>query len=159
MSRSKASFKALRETLGMSQQLLAELLHVDLRSVKRWESPTATAYKAAPDDAWELLESYAEKQAWVVETALDDVAETEERHGEPDVVSLTYWTSADQFEAAHPGWGQFWQMANANSRLIAWTLRNEGYQVDFDFPGLEAIKRDGVDAWRQNYVDKNGGSA
>ena len=38
MERTKADFKALRETVGMSQQALADALHVDKRSIQRWEA-------------------------------------------------------------------------------------------------------------------------
>ena len=140
MSKSKAQFKAMRELLGMSQQLLADLLSVDVRSVKRWESPTATAYKSAPDDAWELLDKYLEQQQWAVETGLQKVEETEDQMGRPPrEVSLTYWFSEEAYEAAHPGEGRFWQMANANSRIVAAILRMDGYTVNFDFPGLKSL--------------------
>lgn len=139
--RTKAGFKALRETVGMSQQLLAHLLNVDIRSVRRWESASESAYKGAPDDAWELLEGFRNRQDWAVDTALAKVPEIEDELSDMELreVSLTYWANADQYEAAHPGEGDFWQMANADSRLIATLLRAEGYTVNFDFPGLRAV--------------------
>lgn len=137
--KTKADFKAKRELLGMSQQLLADLLKVDIRSVKRWESPTATAYKNAPQDAWDILDHYLERQTWTVETALDKFDELNEQTGLAKA-SLTYWFSEKDYENAHPGEGKFWQMANANSRLIASQLLAEGYEVDFNFGGLKEIK-------------------
>lgn len=131
--RTKADLKARREMLGMSQQLFASILGVDVRSVKRWESPDAVEYKEAPSEAWDVIEGFAQQQAWVIETALDNA----DASG-ADEVSLTYWRSEAEYEAAHPGEGKFWQMANANSRLIAFLLEDDGYDVDFDFPGMGA---------------------
>lgn len=139
MKHTKANFKALRESLGMSQHLLAYLMGVDKRSVQRWESPSATAYRAAPEEAWELLEGFLKRQEWVVETSLEKADEVEEELGEARSFQITYWLSEDEYEQAHPGEGTFWQMANANSRLVAATLRAEGREVEFGFPGLMAI--------------------
>jgi DNA-binding transcriptional regulator YiaG len=40
MDRTKAEFRAIRETVGMTQGMLADALGVEQRSVRRWESPT-----------------------------------------------------------------------------------------------------------------------
>ena len=37
----KAEFRAMREMVGMTQATLADALGVEVRSVKRWESPSA----------------------------------------------------------------------------------------------------------------------
>ena len=39
MNRNKATFRAMRETLGLTQQSLADRLNVKVLSVKRWEMP------------------------------------------------------------------------------------------------------------------------
>ena len=39
--RTKAEFRAIREQLGMSQSVLADMMDVQDRSVRRWESPEA----------------------------------------------------------------------------------------------------------------------
>ena len=131
MIRSKTNFRAIREMLGMSQQLMADLLDVDVRSVKRWESPKAVGYKA-PDDAWDLLNEWRQRQNWVIEATLDNLGEVEEEMGgKPRTVRLSYWFSAEEYESFHPGEGPYWQMANANSRAVAVNLSPDIYDVDF----------------------------
>lgn len=136
--RSKADFKAKREGLGMSQSLLAELLGVNRVSVKRWESPSFEW--TPPKDAWDLLEEYEKLQGTVVDAAVQQVRKTAREHGVPDAVDLAYWHSEADYERAHPGEGRFWQMANANSRIIARILEDEGYGVVFGFPGVERVE-------------------
>lgn len=136
--RTKADLKARREGLGMSQSLMAELLGVRTMTVKRWENPNTEW--TAPEDAWKLLENFEQKQQDVVEAAFDIVAEQAEELGElPSVINLTYWRDAESYEREHPGEGKFWQMANANSRLIAFVLEQDVYTVEFNFKGLNNL--------------------
>ena len=116
------------------------MLHVDVRSVKRWESPT-NAWEA-PEDAWRVLEGFLERQEWMIDTSLDKVDDIEGAMGASHAVSLTYWLNEDEYEAAHPGEGKYWQTANATSRIVAAILRGEGHEVNFNFPGLKALSRD-----------------
>lgn len=48
--RSKAEFRALRESVGMSQAGVARALGMTVRSVRRWET-LEPGYHGAPDDA------------------------------------------------------------------------------------------------------------
>ena len=59
--RTKADFKALRETCGLSQQNVADALGVHLQTIKRWEKPSFPY--AVPDDAFDYLDSVAVSQA------------------------------------------------------------------------------------------------
>ena len=68
MKKTKIQFRALRECVGLSLAELAERLNVNVRSVKRWESPTYQDYKP-PQDAWELLERLQAKQLATVKQA------------------------------------------------------------------------------------------
>ena len=134
MKHTKKNFKAMRELLGMSQQLLADLMQVDVRSVRRWESPKMEDYRP-PEDAWDILERFHEKQNWIIDTTLSNLDEVEEQmEGKPRTVNLSYWASAEEYEAAHPGEGKYWQMANANSRAVAVALGDE-YEVEFGGDG------------------------
>ena len=131
MERSKADFKALREIVGMSQQVLADALQVDKRSIQRWEAPTNEW--RPPADAWEVLDAAREQQRWTVANALEVVRSTENLHAS---VELTYWKSQEESERA--GHGGDYQMANANVRIIAAILEQEGRAVSFGFGGLRA---------------------
>lgn len=127
MDRTKADFKALRETVGMSQQALADALHVDKRSIQRWEAH-GNAWEP-PADAWYVLDAARERQRWTVANAVEIAHE----HGNAPV-SLTYWKNQCDYERA--GHGGDYQMANANARLIACMLETEGRAVSFGFGGL-----------------------
>ncbi|OFK24394.1 hypothetical protein [Olsenella sp. HMSC062G07] len=142
--RPKAEFRALRETVGMTQGFLASVLMVGDRSVRRWEGPDDRYYP--PDDAWDLVDAALRRQRRVVALALARVDETaRERGGYPDVVTLTYWPSDEQHVAGSrvPDGGD-WRMANANSRLIAFALRRRGVRVAWSdgptAPGQERIE-------------------
>ena len=144
MQKTKANFKALRETVGMSQQYLADILGVNVRSIKRWENPKATDYGVAPQDAWDVLEDARKAQKTIVEMGVKQVKQLEKRMSEEsdadlNEVGLTYWFSENEYEKAHPGQGREWQMANANSRMVAFELEKLGYSVNFDFPGIKSI--------------------
>lgn len=122
----------------MSQALLAELLGVNVQSVKRWENPDYPNYNPRSGDVWELLDFYAKRQRDLVEWTIANVTKMDVEHGRPEAVQLAYWHSAEDYEADHPGDGRFWQMANANSRLAAYELELQGYQVDFSYSPSEA---------------------
>lgn len=137
--RNEAEFKALRELVGMSQSMLADTLGVRVLSVKRWENPNYDW--RPPDEAWEVLDRARAKQLEVVRFAVFKVKGLENQAGErPGTVNLTYWRSEDEYEAAHPGEGAKWQMANANSRLVCHELERLGYSVAFGFGGLASLE-------------------
>ena len=138
MRHTKENFRALREMVGISQGLLAKLLHVDVRSVKRWEDPNATAYNVAPDDAWAILEKRLEIQNWAVDTALGKIPELDAMADgrELRAVKLTYYKSAEDCERAHPGEEDWWEVNNATARRIAGVLMDAGVPVEFGFEGL-----------------------
>ena len=133
-----AEFRALRERVGASQQNVADAYGVRVRSVKRWEDPDAVGYRP-PDEAAEWLAGLLEVQRQQVAFSLSKCEETEAVTGhKPDAVRLTYWRSAEEFEAAHPGEGWGWQVANATARAVAQELERHGYAVEFGWGGLWA---------------------
>lgn len=129
-SRSKAEFRALREMVGMTQQHMARLLDVEVRSVKRWESSSMPTYHA-PQDAWDILDDSIAAQRRAVSFALGKVDEIAESAGhDPATVELTYWTSQEDYATYHSiEDGGDWRQANANSRLVAFTLHERGIGV------------------------------
>lgn len=140
--RTKAALKALRETVGMMQRDLAEELDVDVRSVKRWESPATEGYHA-PDDAWLVLENARETQRQQVAYALKVVREQEEAQGHaPSAIALTYYRDQEQYDACGRDSGPY-GVANANARAVADALEREGYQVEWHYPDEGAVRTPG----------------
>lgn len=145
MTRTKAEFRAVRETVGMTQAALARELGVEVRSVKRWESAAYPGY-GAPQDAWDVLDEALAMQRRVVAYALGKVDEVAQQRGDwPGHVTLPYWTGQADYDARHcePDGGD-WRMANANSRLVAFALHERGIPVEWaDAP---MVPHDGPDA-------------
>lgn len=130
--RNKPEFRAIREMVGMTQAALADELGVEVRSVKRWESPTAA--QQPPQDAWDVLDAALERQREVVGFALDKVHDVmDETGGAPQAVVLPYWANADEYAVASTdaamGVAGDWRMANANERALAAILWSEGIDV------------------------------
>lgn len=126
--RSKAEFRALRESVGMSQADVAKKLGVTVRSVRRWETPEP-GYRGAPDDAWAMLDDALAKQDAVVAGALD-MAEAMP-HGS---VQLTYYRDQTQFDLFGREPGEPYGQANASARMTADALRCQGVEVSFAYP-------------------------
>ena len=129
--RPKAEFRAMRETLGVTQQRLAEDLGVRALSVKRWESPRYP--QQAPDEAWELLDILMAKQDSAVAAALAQVRGVASDMGEgPAEVVLPYWASQSDYMEHHylaVEGDESWTEVNATSRRVAALLRWLGYRV------------------------------
>lgn len=129
--RTKAEFRAIRETVGMTQGALARELGVEVRSVKRWESPTAP--QVPPQDAWDVLDAALSAQRRGIATALGRVDEiAKERGAYPKSVMLPYWTSQDAYDEGHyVDDGGDWRMANATNRTLAERLHERGIRVEW----------------------------
>jgi transcriptional regulator with XRE-family HTH domain len=126
--RSKAEFRALRESVGMSQADVARALGMTVRSVRRWETPEP-GYHGAPDDAWKLLDDALAEQAAAVSSSLETAA------SQPDgPVQLMYYRDQAQFDAYGSEPGEPYGQANANARAIADALRSQGMEVTFTYP-------------------------
>ena len=129
MSTSKADFRALRETVGLSQQDMADALEVDIRSVKRWEAPN---YDNQPvSAAWALLERYHALHVRAVEIAVEQVERIISKLGHaPQSVRVTYWRDQAEYDVHGRDRGPF-GVANANSRAVAEALRQYGVMTEF----------------------------
>lgn len=130
--RTLAEFRAMRETVGMTQGMLAAALGVEPRSVRRWESPVCGGYRP-PRDAWDALDAALDTQRRGIAAALDKVDElAQERGAAPDAVRLPYWLSQDAYDAGHyVDDGGDWRMANATNRMLAERLHERGIRVEW----------------------------
>lgn len=129
--RTKAEFRAMRETLGITQQRLADDLGVKVLSVKRWESPRYP--QQAPADAWSLLDDLMAVQDSAVEAVVAQVRSVElEREGHPREVLMPYWSSQDDYMEHHYSAAESdgsWTEINATSRRVASVLKVLGFEV------------------------------
>lgn len=131
-NRTLAEFRAIRETVGMTQGMLAEKLGVNSRSVRRWESPDYDGYQP-PQDAWDVLYDALDTQRRGIAAALGKIDEiVYERGAAPDSVMLPYWTSQDAYDEGHyVDDGGDWRMANATNRMLAERLHERGIRVEW----------------------------
>lgn len=130
MGRGKAEFRALRDTVGMSQNALAAALDVQPRTLRRWEDDGEPWQP--PQDAWEELDALRADQERVVGFAVRRaVSIREEMGGEPAEVVLPYPQGRDAESS----------MARANARLCAERLRQRGFEVRFSTAeGSDALR-------------------
>ena len=127
--RSKAEFRAMRETLGITQQRMASDLGVKVLSIKRWESPRYP--QQAPDEAWALLDDLMAVQDSAVASSLAIVHSTVGDTGrQPKEVSIPYWSSqSDYLEHHYVEDDGDWTEVNATNRRVASLLRWLGYKI------------------------------
>lgn len=118
--RTKSEFRALRESLGITQQTLADRLGVKILSVKRWEQPKYP--QKAPGRVWEMLYDLLEVQTEHIRAALTNA---------PEAVTLPYWMSAADFDdlAGEDEPAATWTEANATRRAVAQALEMHGVAV------------------------------
>lgn len=123
--RTKAELRATRDRVGLTQAKLAEAVCVQVRSVKRWESPDAP--QQAPDDVWDYLGQLLQVQDAIVDQTLQTVKESP-----AETVRMPYWASQEDYDQHHGGpEGGFWRVANATARAVAVALETIGYGVEW----------------------------
>jgi transcriptional regulator with XRE-family HTH domain len=129
--RSIAEFRAIRETVGMTQGMLADALGVEQRSVRRWESKSAP--QEPPQDAWDVLDSALRTQRLGIAAALGKMDELAQKYGDyPAVVNLPYWPSQEDYDRDHcVDDGGDWRMANATNRVLAYAFYERGVRVEW----------------------------
>ena len=125
MERTHAGFRALRESLGLSLNDVAEAMGVRERSARRWEAPNG---QMPPDDAWEWLEGMQARFNDAVDASLDAVEESGANR-----VSITYYRSQDEYDAFGRDEGPY-GFVNAVSREVALTLESDGVEASLMFP-------------------------
>lgn len=136
--RTKADFKALRETCGLTQQNVADACGVRVLAVKRWEKP---GYSAPPRDAWEFLDGCRERMLDMAGFSTDKAVAARDEVG-LETVALTYFRDQEQYDASGRDEGPY-GLANATARLTADYLGAEGFEVEFRYPDDGAISTPG----------------
>lgn len=121
----KATYKAMREHVGISHATLAKALGVNERTVKRWEDDR---YNDPPEDAWNILVQLRERQLDMVDYAVDKA-----RAAGVERVMLNYYRTQTQYDIAGRDEGDY-RMANANARAVANALEALGYEVEYSYP-------------------------
>lgn len=132
----KATFRAMRERLGLTQQDAADALGVRVLTVKRWER---TGFPEPPDDAWAYLNSMRDRMVEMAEFAADKAVELRDETG---AIALTYFRDQDQYDATGRDDGPV-GFANAVARLTASYLEVEGFDVEFRYPDDGAVRTPG----------------
>lgn len=129
MLKTKAAFKAVRESCGLSQQDVADEAGVDVRSVKRWEKPDHPSQP--PDDVWEFLQSAYKALQLDARCAADEIAMTYNEH-EGGEVRIDYYRMQEDLDAVQlPDADEPVGYANARARLIGEYLEPHGIPYTF----------------------------
>ena len=139
MARTTASFRALREMCGLTQQNVADALGVRALTVKRWERP---GFPEPPDDAWAYLNSMRDRMVEMAEFAADKAVELRDETG-AGAIALTYFRDQSQYDEAGRDEGPV-GFANAAARLTASHLEVEGVDVEFRYPDDGAVPTPGI---------------
>lgn len=125
----KATFRALREEVGLSQADLAYILKVHINSVKRWENLDFS--QEPPEFAFQVLNKALEKREFLIDATLDN-DELDFEHAKK--VTLTYFRDQDEYDKHGRDAGNF-KLANANTRAIARELQLAGCEnIEFCYP-------------------------
>lgn len=129
MIRTKADFRALRESLGMTQQDVADEAGVAVRTVKRWESPDG---QDAPEDVVAFLVACKTAMDADVALYLDVVRKETDKEA---TVMVPYYRTQEDLDAVQINQGADLPVGyvNALSRRIAERLSDEGYDVSFEY--------------------------
>ncbi len=136
-----ATFRAIREQLGYSQDQLAIELDVSLRTIKRWESPAGTEIPAGVEQ--DLLE-LKELQQSAVDTIVDQVKQVERNIGsDAKTIQMTYYRNQLEYNALGRDKGCY-TVANANSRLAGQELERLGYNVVYLYIDEGAVVTQGI---------------
>lgn len=129
----KADFRAIRETIGLTQGDVAKALGVAPRTVKRWEHPD---WQEPPEDAWEWLLGMLERHDAAVDAMVDRILAIVAKRGAPEVVAITYFRDQSQYDACGRDDGPY-GFVNSIAREVALDLAGEGIETEFRYPGKQ----------------------
>lgn len=139
----KATFRAVREECGLSQQDVADEFNVDVRSVKRWEK--GDSGNMPPEDVCAWLLSQRESLYATAEIMAEKAVELAKRTGE-SFVAVRYYRTQDELDAYRFGKGLAslpLGYVNATSRIAAIYIEDEDYHVEYFYPDqMRVIKNE-----------------
>ena len=133
-----ATYRALRESIGLTQGDVAKALGVSLRTVKRWEHPD---WQEPPEDARAWLLDMHDRHDAAVDAMVDEAMALVREHG-PEVVSITYYREQSQYDALGRDDGPY-GFVNSIAREVALDLNGEGIETEFRYPDDEALRTPG----------------
>lgn len=110
-ARSKAEFRLLRESVGLSVNGLAAVLGIRSSTIKDWELPSKNDSRPSPR-AWEFLDR-------AYRSIIVKIADAEEKAERGEVVTLRYARRSDNHDDAAG-------MRNAVNKAIAFVLTCDG---------------------------------
>lgn len=128
MDKTKASFRALREACGYTQQDIADEFDVDIRSVKRWERPNGSY--APPEDVFCWLEHELSRMMLLAAK----MAESSLEIGDGEI-SIAYYRTQDDLDSYQldAGVDEAVGFVNAASRYAAMIIMSAGRDVTFRY--------------------------
>ena len=121
--RTPAHFRALRETLGMSNADIARILGVNEKSVHKW-CFTVTA----PDAAWDVLD----ERARVVQEWIDGLLRRASESGDGEELTVTVYPNDEVARQHGLRVPAAWHRAAAGIALLV--LEGEGVRVRLAYP-------------------------
>ncbi len=130
-----ADFRAMRESLGLSQRNVAEAAGVQVLAVKRWESGD----RSIPPEVWHWLRETAKaSDKAVLETVKQTMAKYGLQHKRP-TVWLQYYRDQADYDLRRSD-GDPYGLANANARKVASQLGMRGIVCRFCYPPRAVAK-------------------
>lgn len=134
MIKTKATFRALREECGLSQQDIADEFDVNRMTVKRWENPSLTGSKL-PDDVWAFVlaarGALHEDARSIADQIIGSMAGVKGPHG----LTLDYYRTQDDLDAAQDGADEPVGYVNARMRLVGQLLDRAEVPYSYRYAG------------------------
>lgn len=132
MKKTKAAFRALRESCGLTQQDLADAVGVHITSIKKWENPNSHL-KEIPDDVWDFLVTEFNSQAEEAERAFQALVKLIESN-EP--IAVRYYRTQEELDDAQKdlGLSRNFRCVNAITLKVVNKLKDVGIEFDIFYP-------------------------
>ena len=125
-----ADFRAIRESIGLTQADIANSCGVKLLAVKRWER----GENPIPEGVWDVLDEWSDRFEAAIATSVETVMHQVTEMGKaPDVLTLTYYRTQDDYDRYGRDEGPF-GFVNAVAREVGVVIAESGFEVRFRYP-------------------------